>query len=555
MSQRVASKDLANDEEDTTSSSDEEDLYDEEEVLGFVLRSERLPPEHQLRHDHVRSCVVAGIRRNLDFAKSRPVRKLCASKADEFPMFARARNARLIMSNKIPRMNSAESYPYCIWYPDLATEQTYADLAKQYPAMRYQVGRACAVAGYNELYKSLELLPDVSIAEEAQDNKTSGGEIFDLIMASPVKYAVMNDYERTINLENPHAAYLNNDAAVRSKFDLRDPDEEGTLKGHWATMHWDITEDWLRQDINSRIEVDDPPLQPEYAHLLYSPLPLDLPPINKDLLILTAAYEGNVDRYARLRRPHLIQDEAFCVIRGIHHSAAFARWWSGELAQGLPERCGSGDHPSPYKIRNISMAINARYIMSNDIARISNAPKNHLPYMIWYPHRPHQSTLQEVVRVQPEMKQAVAHACIVCNYRRLWDKLRPDPHPVLYREAKQCAEPYYVADLEARAKEQGIFLGGEMPRCHYPQARALAQDKEPTSTFLHGLASTRLIDTIGEADFTRQIGFYGDGSLLSVTRGRVDLFICATENARAVAARQVGGWRMPLDWVEEEHDE
>ncbi|CBF71445.1 hypothetical protein AN6781.2 [Aspergillus nidulans FGSC A4] len=37
----------------------------------------------------------------------------------------------------------------------------------QYPSMRYQVGRACAAAGYFDLYKELDLLPDVSIAEEA----------------------------------------------------------------------------------------------------------------------------------------------------------------------------------------------------------------------------------------------------------------------------------------------------------------------------------------------------------------------------------------------------
>ncbi|KAK1855664.1 hypothetical protein CCHR01_01678 [Colletotrichum chrysophilum] len=37
--------------------------------------------------------------------------------------------------------------------------------------MRYQVGRACAVADYNKLYDELQLLPDVSIAEEAEDKQ------------------------------------------------------------------------------------------------------------------------------------------------------------------------------------------------------------------------------------------------------------------------------------------------------------------------------------------------------------------------------------------------
>jgi len=53
--------------------------------------------------------------------------------------------------------------------------------------MRHEVGRACAVAGYTDLYLELQLLPDVSIAEEARDNEGKGRAIFDEIMAQPVK--------------------------------------------------------------------------------------------------------------------------------------------------------------------------------------------------------------------------------------------------------------------------------------------------------------------------------------------------------------------------------
>ncbi len=35
-------------------------------------------------------------------------------------------------------------------------------------------------------------------------------------------------------------------------------------------------------------------------------LPLDLPTVDKDLLILMAAYYGDIDRYERLRRPSMI---------------------------------------------------------------------------------------------------------------------------------------------------------------------------------------------------------------------------------------------------------
>ncbi|KAL4937827.1 hypothetical protein BDV06DRAFT_226610 [Aspergillus oleicola] len=86
--------------------------------------------------------------------------------------------------------------------------------------MPYQVGRACTVANYVGLYKELELLPDIRIVEEARDNKAT--EIFDSIMASPVKYDVMNDYNRTVNLESPKVAlYLNSGTAVRSSLDIK----------------------------------------------------------------------------------------------------------------------------------------------------------------------------------------------------------------------------------------------------------------------------------------------------------------------------------------------
>lgn len=59
--------------------------------------------------------------------------------------------------------------PYCIRYPEIATEDTYRRLARRYPSMAYHVGRACAVAGYLGLYKELNILPDTHIAEEARE--------------------------------------------------------------------------------------------------------------------------------------------------------------------------------------------------------------------------------------------------------------------------------------------------------------------------------------------------------------------------------------------------
>lgn len=56
----------------------------------------------------------------------------------------------------------------------IAEETTYREVALPYPCMRYQIGRACAAAGYSHLYRGLDLFPDVSIAEEAREGNTEG---------------------------------------------------------------------------------------------------------------------------------------------------------------------------------------------------------------------------------------------------------------------------------------------------------------------------------------------------------------------------------------------
>jgi len=94
------------------------------------------------------------------------------------------------MSDIIPEMKEADEFPYCIWYPDVASEDTYRQLVERYPQLRYLVGRACAVAGYTQLYHELDLLPEVSIAEEARENGATA--VFNHIMASTTKYAVLN---------------------------------------------------------------------------------------------------------------------------------------------------------------------------------------------------------------------------------------------------------------------------------------------------------------------------------------------------------------------------
>lgn len=90
--------------------------------------------------------------------------------------------------------------------------------------MIYQVGRACAVAGYTDLYHELPMiLPEVHIAEEARECKKMA--IYNLIMAQPKKYNLMNDYERTVSsIEEvgvQAGAFLNGDTAVRRLLEIK----------------------------------------------------------------------------------------------------------------------------------------------------------------------------------------------------------------------------------------------------------------------------------------------------------------------------------------------
>jgi hypothetical protein len=130
-----------------------------------ALDGRALPKD--LGNQVARLCVVNGLRKHLHFALSAEVDTVCGIESQE--VFARAPDAGLIMNNRVPEeelMRNKAWHPYCIWYPRVAQEETYSQLAKVFPDLRYQVGRACAVAGYAQLYSELDLLPDPCIAEE-----------------------------------------------------------------------------------------------------------------------------------------------------------------------------------------------------------------------------------------------------------------------------------------------------------------------------------------------------------------------------------------------------
>jgi hypothetical protein len=523
---------------------DDHKIYSEE-ICEAALRGESLPTNDPSLLSHVtRLCVLRGIRHHHGFAAD-----LLREPAELDPLFARALHARAIMSNEIPEISAADEFPYCIWYPDIATEKTYRQLAKRYPQMRYQVGRACAVAGYKDLYSELALLPDVSIAEEARDsvrqgrdrggdgasnNMNGSQEIFNEIARQPMLWQVMDDYGRRVELDSPkHALHgLNGDTAVFSTLELRRDfrrlrlssrfgisdktrlDPPWSVDDELAPCYFNITEDWSVDEYTStsgNSPESSQVLSEEMTELLWCPLPADLPWGNKDLLILMAAYHGNIDRYSRLRRPFgALRAERACVIRGIYHSTLFAKW------------CSLQPDADQY-----SSAITARFIMSNDLSRITeDTDDRDLPWQIWYPLRAAAATYLELVRRKPATRDVVARALIVADYEEAWDSIADDiePYHELMVEAKASTNPHYVASLRKICAHRG--LDPDRLKNEYPEDLGMPIGRFVEHTTTYPAPSLRVDSVSWDC---QGFAIYGPQDGLSVSE--IELFVAASRDA------------------------
>lgn len=505
-------------------------------------------PRH-LGNPVVRLCVVNGLRKHLDFALSTEVNELC--EVEDQDIFARARNAGLIMNDRVPddaMMRNKSWHPYCIWYPRVAKEATYRQLAMTFPDMRYQVGRACAVAGYSQLYKELDLLPDPCIAEEARENKSSVGsvaegarQIYEQIMSAPIRFGVMNDYERTVQLQLPAAGvFLNADTAVlatltpRKKFGKYFRPVEDS-----AWRYFDITEDQGIDDHTVKAQPHD--LDDGEIELFSSPLPADLPTVHKDLLILVAAFEGNLDRYARLRRPgRTIDYELHCVLPGVYKSFAMANWLhrNPELVQLI----AASWHPD--EVKTLRRAIHARWVMNNDVYRLctDEIPDDELPYWIWYPTIPSAWTLLKLAESRLAMRPQCARACIAAGmrdpYAKIMDMCDADAKPVtvdryLMHEARSCSDrEFFESDLLRRMTEQGLdalLNDGEEWKENIPWREA-----DVGSTFLSGTLQDTCHSVVSAG---QDWGIYEN---LGAELGRVRLYLSSPPAMRARAAQARG---------------
>lgn len=156
------------------------------------------------------------------------------------------------------------------------------------------------------------------IAEEARE--AANMAIYDSIISKPVRYAVRNDYTRTVSAA-PESGRLSLDQqqamSYSDDFDLSDEDEDEEPSYFIDSRGYNINAFDITEDMNIDINDTEAPattITPLLLDLLSSPLPFDLPVVNKDLLILMAAYYGDIDRYARLRRPEPVHHEINCYV-------------------------------------------------------------------------------------------------------------------------------------------------------------------------------------------------------------------------------------------------
>lgn len=445
-----------------------------------------------LGHHVTRLCVVNGLRNHVNFGSLPEVDELCRTPGQE--MFARALNAGIIMNNEIPDaqlLQDAAWHPYCIHYPRIASESTYRRLATTFPQLRYQVGRACATAGYSQLYSELDLLPDACIAEEARESSkgstavAEGAQrIYEYIMAAPTRYNVMNDYTRTIQDDQSHpGACLNADTQVLASLKIRFRiGEQYYARQFFPWRYFNITEDGGIDE--NGVDHHAPPhaLTESEATLLDSPLPRDLPTIYKDLLILAAAFEGNVDRYARLRRPGItVKFELFCVIHGVYKSTALAHWLdrNPDIMHLVYDGWCSSERPEELK-----RAIHARRVMNNDVHHIIDAdpavPDRELPYWIWWPTIPSPSVLLQLAEKKPAMRLQCVRACIAGGYEVEYAMIMDMDgksllaNRVLMEDARTCPEhEIFEPDMLRRMKEQGIADAEALPDTSYDRLEAV----------------------------------------------------------------------------------
>ncbi|RDW67446.1 uncharacterized protein DSM5745_09312 [Aspergillus mulundensis] len=206
---------------------------------------------------------------------------------------------------------------------------------------------------------------------------------------------------------------------------------------------------------------------------LYSPLPDELPTgVHKDLLLLYAAYVGNINRYVRLRDPNrFIKYEFDCVIRGIYHDTMFAkdRRALPPVSDLVPALCFPRDvrRTRPSKARNEAQA---------------------------------------------------ARACIVADYKDAYKRLNPTPDWFLLEQA------YYPEDLQRRAEQMCIDISEES---HMDDRRKVIEDRFLTHWRAFILPAQAVPDhTVDESELSYNYNGFG------VDLSALELYVSSSDDIK-----------------------
>ncbi|KAJ5541365.1 hypothetical protein N7494_006441 [Penicillium frequentans] len=109
-----------------------------------------------------RHCVIRGIRHHGGIAHE--LRGIASE-------FTRALKVCVIMNMNgvIADIKDPSEILYCIWNLDAAPQDTLRKLVRRYPNMINHAARACAVAGYSDLYLELQVLSEIHVTAKTRD--------------------------------------------------------------------------------------------------------------------------------------------------------------------------------------------------------------------------------------------------------------------------------------------------------------------------------------------------------------------------------------------------
>ncbi|KAL2139020.1 hypothetical protein VTI28DRAFT_5901 [Corynascus sepedonium] len=189
--------------------------------------------------------------------------------------------------------------------------------------------------------------------------------------------------------------------------------------------------------------------------------------MNKKLLILYAAANGNVDRYARLRcrdvfprasRVHGVRFEMACLARGCYQQSAMAAWLAASPEFVASLRIGDRERVMLWR------AIHARRVMDGVVEHLldpSEVPDAELSYWIWHPTRAPAHALERLAAARPSMRPQCVRACIAAGYWSTYNcimDMEPPmpPDRLMMDDACTVETPYYREDLLRRQERLGI---------------------------------------------------------------------------------------------------